>query len=203
VAAALGVVATDDGLDQAVVAIVAAVQDRDPLGLGVDEDEELVAELLHRGDGILLEHRLDGEALDLDDPGFPARSLGAVGETAEDLLLLLRSGSKPWLLLVLDRLALGLVDDVIERLLVARTGRSSAKHLTVDDQRDLGDVRFRRVLVPLAPELHGGIGLIVEEPLDPPEFSLRVLADAIGDLGILALDDRPQTNPRGRSPTSR
>jgi len=164
VAAALRVVAADDRFDQAVVAIVATVKDRDPLGLGIDEDEELVAELLHRRDGILLEHRLDGEALDLDDPGFAARSLGTVGETAEDLLLLFGSGSKPRLLLVLDRLALGLVDDVVECLLIAGAGRSSAKHLTVDDQRDLGEVRFRGVLVPLVPELNGGIGLIVEEP---------------------------------------
>src|SRR6185312_9098738 len=87
VAASLRVVATDDGLDQAVVVVIAPVQDRDPLGLGVDEDEEPVAQLLHRRDGILLEHRLDGEALGLDDPGFPTRTLGAVGEATEDLLL--------------------------------------------------------------------------------------------------------------------
>ena len=41
----MGVVAADDWLDQAVVSVVALVQDRDPFGLRVDEDEELVAEL--------------------------------------------------------------------------------------------------------------------------------------------------------------
>ncbi len=72
-AAALGVVAADDWFDEAVVVVVAAVEDGDALGLGVDEDEELVAELVHRGDGVLLEHRLDVEALDLDDAWVAAR----------------------------------------------------------------------------------------------------------------------------------
>ena len=55
----------------------------------------------------------------------------------------------------------------------------------------------------LAPELHGGIGLIVKQPFDPFELALRVLADAIGDLGILALDDRPQAYPPGQWPPVR
>ena len=53
------------------------------------------------------------------------------------------------------------------------------------------------------PELHGGIGLIVQQPLDPSELAFRVLADAIGDLGVLALDDRPHASPLGRRPVSR
>jgi hypothetical protein len=36
-----------------------AMQDRHALGLGIHEYEELVAELLHGADRVLLEHRLD------------------------------------------------------------------------------------------------------------------------------------------------
>ena len=50
-------------------------------------------------------------------------------------------------------------------------------------------------LVVLAPELHGGVGPVVEEALDPFELALRVIANAIRDLGVLALDDRPQRGP--------
>jgi hypothetical protein len=115
----LGVVAADDWFDEAVVVVVAAVEDGDSLGFGVDEDEELVAELVHRGDGVLLEHRLDVEALDLDHARVASGASEAVGGAAEDLLLLLGPGAQARLLLVLDRLPFGLVDDVVERLLVA------------------------------------------------------------------------------------
>ena len=83
-ALALGVLAADDRLDEPVVAVLALVQDRDPLGLGVHEHEELVAELLHLGERVLLEHRLDREALGLDDPALAAGVRGAVGETAQE-----------------------------------------------------------------------------------------------------------------------
>ena len=132
-----------------------------------------------------------------------AGSLGAVGEAAEDLLLLLGPGAEPRLLLVVDGDALGLVDEVVEGLLVARAGRPAAQDLTVDDQRQLGEMGGAGTLVALAPELHGGVGLIVEQPIDPFELALRVLADAIRDLGILALDDRPQAYPPGQWPPAR
>ena len=67
----------------------------------------------------------------------------------------------------------------------------------MDDECDFDEVGVGGTLVMLVPELDGGVGLIVEEPLEPPEFALRVLADAIGDLGVLALDDRPHANPPG------
>ena len=51
----------------------------------------------------------------------------------------------------------------------------------------------------LVPELDGGVGPIVEQPLDPSELALRVVANAVRDLGVLALDDRPHASPPGDS----
>ena len=65
----------------------------------------------------------------------------------------------------------------------------------MDDQCDLREVGVGCVLVGLGPEFDRGIGLIVKEPLDPLEFPLRVLANAVRDLGVLALDDRPHAIP--------
>ena len=65
---------------------------------------------------------------------------------------------------------------------------------------DLGDMGGGGAPVLLVPELDRGVGPIVEEPLDPFELALRVLADAVRDLGVLALDDRPHAVPRGDSP---
>src|SRR5207342_926708 len=98
VAATLRVLATDDRLDQPEVPVVAAVEDRDPLTLGVDEDEEPVAEVLHPGNGVLLEHRLDREALRLHDPTLAGRLGGPVREVAEDGLLLVGPRPDPGLL---------------------------------------------------------------------------------------------------------
>src|SRR6476646_6486622 len=101
-AAALRVLATDDRLDQPEVPVVAAVEDRDPLALGVDIDVEPVAEVLHPGDRVLLEHRLDGEALRLHDPPLAGRLRGPVREVAEDRLLLIGPGPDPVLLAMVD-----------------------------------------------------------------------------------------------------
>ena len=120
------VVAAHDRLDQPEVAVPAPVQHGDPLVLGIHEHVEVVAEVLHRRDGVLLEHRLDGEALGLHDLALVAGLGGPVGDLAEDRLLLLRTRPDPRLLLVVDRLALDLVDDGVERRLVrARRRRGS------------------------------------------------------------------------------
>ena len=143
-ASTLRVLAADDRLDHAIVAVVALVDDRDLLGLGAHEDEEAVAELLHPADRVLLEHRLDREALGLDDPALARRARRPVGDPAEELLLLDRPGAQARLLAVVDRAAFDLVDDLVERGLVARAGRVTAQRLAVDDERDLGDVGVRR-----------------------------------------------------------
>src|SRR5438874_33384 len=85
---ALGIAATHDRLDQAEIAVAASVEHRQMLVLGVDEEKELVAELLHLGERIFLEHRLDREALDLHDAAFPPRLGRPVGEAPQELLLL-------------------------------------------------------------------------------------------------------------------
>jgi hypothetical protein len=156
-----------------------------------------VPELLHPGDRVLLEHRLDREALHLHDLALARRALGTIREPAQDLLLLIGAAAESRLLLVADRLALDLVDDVIERLLVARSRGSAAEQMPVDAQRDLGEVRVGDAPAMLAPELDGRVGPVVGQALDALELSLGIIADAIRDLGVLALDDRPHGHPQG------
>ena len=98
--------------------------------------------------------------------GFAARTLRAVGEATQDLLLLLRAGPQARLLLVVDRLALDLVDDLVDRGLVGRSRSRGCADAPMDDQRHVGEVGVGGALVVLVPELDGGIGLIVEEPLE-------------------------------------
>src|SRR4051794_10945304 len=184
-ATALRVFASDRWLDEAVIAVVPSIQDRHPFGLCVDEYEELVAEVVHRADGVLFEHRLDREALGLDDPHLAPRTAVTVREPPEDLLLLLRPGTQTGLLLVVDGLPLDLVDDVVERLLVARSGGSAPKHLTVDHEADFGDMGGGGTLVLLSPQLDRGIRLVVQQPLDPSDFPFRVVPHAVRDLGVL------------------
>src|SRR5829696_3641549 len=86
------VLAADDRLDQAEVAVPPPVEDVDALGRRVDVHEELVTELLHPSEGVLLEHRLDGESLRLDDPALDRGVRGAVGDVPEERLLLVRPG---------------------------------------------------------------------------------------------------------------
>ena len=76
--------------------------------------------------------------------------------------------------------------------------RVAAQRLAVDDQRDLGDVGVRRAAMLLVRELDDGIGAVVEHPLEPPELALRIVADPVRDLDVLALDDRPHASPPGR-----
>ena len=104
---------------------------------------------------------------------------------------------------MVDRLALDLVDDVVERRLVADADRVAAQRLAVDDQGDLGDVGVRRAPVHLVRELDDGVGLVVEEALEPVELALGVVADPVGDLDVLALDDRPHASPPGLSASVR
>ena len=85
-----GVAATHGRLDEPIVAVATSVQHGGPLALGIHEHEEVVAQLLHPRDGILFEHRLDGEPLDLDDArrrviGRLRRRAGAPTTSAADL----------------------------------------------------------------------------------------------------------------------
>ena len=56
------------GLDDAVAAVVAAVNDADRIAeIGVAEDEEAVAQQVHLQNGLVPGHGLDGEGLAADD----------------------------------------------------------------------------------------------------------------------------------------
>ena len=53
-------------------------------------------------------------------------------------------------------------------------------------------------------EFHDGVRAIVEHPLEALQLPLRIGADPIGDLEVLALDDGPHTlTSRGRAPSLR
>ncbi len=148
-------------------------------------------QLGHRREGVLLEHRLDVEALRLDHAGLAPGLGGAVSKSAQQPLLLLGAGADPWPLLPLHGLALDLVDDRVERRLVAHAGRVRVDRATVDHQRDLGDMGIRGAAMLLVGELDGGIAVGVEESGQAPELALRVAAHVLRDLDVLALDDRP------------
>src|SRR4051794_33004932 len=147
------VFAGDDRLDDPVVAIVTAIEDGHPLVLGVHEDEELMAELFHLRDCVFLEHRLDRETLDLHDALLAARRRGAISEPAEDLLLLLGPRPQTRLLLVIDGLALDLVDDFVDGGLVARALCVAVHGLAIDHESHIGHVRVGRAAMLLIREL--------------------------------------------------
>ena len=100
-----------------------------------------MAELLHLGDSVLFEHRLDAEALRLHDPPLMPVFGSAVGDAAKDLFLGLRASSKPRLLLEFDRLAFDLVDDRVDARLMGQARRMTAQRLPIDDERHLDDLR--------------------------------------------------------------
>ena len=63
--------------------------------------------------------------------------------------------------------------------------------------RHVGDVGVRRAPVGLVGELDDGVRLVVEEAVEPGELALCVIADPVGNLEVLAPDDRPHgTSPR-------
>src|SRR4051812_16290476 len=188
---ALRVFPSDDRLDDAVIARIATVEDRNALVLGVHEDEELMAQLLHPSNGILFEHRLDGEPLHLHDAGLRPGRRRPVGEPSKNLLLLLRSSPQAGLLLVVDGLALDLVDDLVDGDLVARALGMAVERLAIDDERHVGHMGIGCTPMLLIRELHDHVRSIVEQPVEPSQPTLGILADAVRDLDVLALDDRP------------
>jgi hypothetical protein len=184
------VLAADDRLDEAVVAVSAPVEHADPFGLGVDEEEERVAELVHARQGVLLEHRLDREALDLDDLALPIALGGAVGDAAQDRLLLVRAGADARLLLEIDQLSLELVDDDVDAGLVRYRRGVPMERPTARDEGHVHEVRVLGAAVVLHGKLDDGVALIVEQSLQTLHLSLGMAANVIRHLEVLALDDR-------------
>ena len=150
-----------------------------------------MAERFHLGDRSLLEHRLDREALRLDDAAFVTALGGPVRDAREDALLLGRPGAVPRLLAVGDRAPLHLVHDLVDRRLVGQGVGPPTQRLAVDDEGDLGDPRIVRAPVVLHGDLEDGVRPVVEEALQAPHLAFAVLSDGIRDIEVLALDDRP------------
>ena len=162
-----------------------------------------MTELGHPAGGIFLEHRLDGEALRLDDAGLAAGLRRAVGEPAQEVLFLHVPGADPWLLAMVDRPALEFVDDLVDAGRVTDGRGVGPQRPAVDDQRHLDDVRVLGASMLLDRQLDERIGPVVEDSLEPPELAFRVAADALWDLDVLTLDDRPHAHlPRHRGPPS-
>jgi hypothetical protein len=67
----------------------------------------------------------------------------------------------------------------------------AAQGLTVDGQRDLGDLRFGGVVVGFARELDHGVRLLVQQSFEAPHLAFGVLSHRLRDVDVLALDDRP------------
>ena len=115
------------------------------------------------------------------------------------LLLLLRPGRTRGFALWSTAWRSTLSTTVVDGRLVADADRVAAQDPAVDDQGDLGDVGVRGAPVLLVRELDDGIGAVVQEPLEPAELALGVVADPLRDLDVLALDDRPHRHLRGRT----
>src|SRR4029077_18299943 len=60
----------------------------------------------------------------------------------------------------------------------------------IDDQGDLDDPGVVQAPVALDRELDQGVGPIVEDPVEPGELPFGVAPIRLGDLEVLALDDR-------------
>ena len=121
----------------------------------------------------------------------------------EDLLLLLGPRAEARLLLVIDRLALDLVDDLIDGGLVARALCVAVERLAIDDERDIGHVRVGGAAMLLVRELDDDVRAVVQQTVQPSQPALGVVTDPLGDLDVLALDDRPHASPPRCHPGAR
>ena len=126
------------------------------------------------------------------------RTRRAVGDPAEDLLLLLGACPEARLLAQVDGAPLDLVEHVVDGGLIARAGRPRMEDLAVDAQGDLGDMCVGRAAVLLVRELDDRIRPVVQHPLDSLELALRIRPHPLGDFDVLALDDRFHAPPLDR-----
>ena len=79
-------------------------------------------------------------------------------------------------------------------------GRVGLERLAVDHEGDLDDVRNGRAPVLLDGQLDVGVTAVVQDPLQSGQLALGVPPDVVGDVDVLALDDRPHGHlPRGGS----
>jgi len=177
------------------------VRDDYGLVLGIDEDEEVVSELLHSRQGVLFEHRLDGETLGLDDSS--RRSLRLIdalgllgGECANPRLLGPDFAAR--LLTSVYGLALDAVDDGVQAGLERRPSRMTAQNLTAGRDRHVSHLRVGNTPMLLAGQFDDRVRFVIEQSFEPAHLAFRILPDLLRDVDVLALDDRPHKRPPQR-----
>ena len=131
-----------------------------------------------RADRVLLEHRLDREALRLDDPAL-AVGLGRSRRRSRGGSCFSCSGRartrgfSRWS--TARRSSLSTTSSTPARWV--DRGGVGPERLAVDDERDLDDVGVGRAAMLLDGELDQGVAPIVEDPLQAGQLALRVGAD--------------------------
>ena len=165
------------GLDDAVAAVVAAINDADRIAeIGVAEDEEAVAQQVHLQNGFLHAHGLDGEALGAHDVerallvGFEL--LGQLRQHSLGAQVLGKAG------LVLADLALdlgrGLVDRAAHVAVRVLTYRAEQRAVGAAEH-DLGDT----AVLLLDGEGDRSLGLLLEKLLELADLFLGIGLDGI------------------------
>jgi len=104
--------------------------------------------------------------------------------------LLVRARPQSWPFLVVDSLALELVDDLVQGGVVAGGPGCTADRLAVDDEGHVHDMALGEVPVPFQRQLDGGLAAVVKQPLQAAHLLLHITPVLIADIEILALDDR-------------
>ena len=65
------------------------------------------------------------------------------------------------------------------------------QRLSIHDERDLDDVRIVAAAVLLVRQFNDCVGAVIQVTLQAVHLPLGVLPHGIGDIEVLALDDRP------------
>ena len=174
-ALALRVLAADDRLDQPEVAVAPAVEDRGPAPISASTktknwwpSSSIRATASSSNIGSIAKRFV------LTIRRSRAGSDGAVGDPAEERLLLGRPGPDPRLLAVVDRPPLELVDDLVDAGPVGLGRRVRPQGPAVDHERDLDDVRVGGAPVLLDRELDERVAPVVEDPLEAGQLALGV-----------------------------
>src|SRR5215204_1968511 len=178
---------TRSGLDEPVVAVLALVEHAQAVGVGVAEDDELVAVLGERHDGLLRRHRLHLVAARRDDAPRAAlrfrvlrrgrpRLVRRDGRERDGVLLTLDD-----LFLELEGLLLDLVDAPRERLIHVGVGVFGRERVLAPVEQNLRDV-------PVLDDVYDDVGArrggVLEQLTDLAEVLLDVRAQRGRDVDV-------------------
>src|SRR3990172_8843354 len=131
-------------------------------------------------------------ALTKTKKAWPSSSIRArasssnIGSIAKRLTFPIRG-----LLLEVGDAALQLVDELVDPGVVGGSARPTADRPAGDDELRLDDVGFGGAAVMFHRQLDDGVRAIVEHPRQPAELPLRIAADTVRYVVVLAPDDRP------------